>query len=320
MRGPFSALYGSDAIGGVVQIFTRPAAGRASPAGRRARRATQGQGQGSAFVSVGEGPFSATASYRYVAFDGDRPNTDWRQRNGSASLEARLSEAAGSASRGPSSTARSATRVPVGAPSTARGFFREERLAVPGSFAALRTRTSSTSCSPDVRSEPAYRDTDGGFASQTDAETLQARVSDTARLGAHQLTALASWERWKVDDASNFGTNLDEQRTTLWGVGAQDSATLGPVTVTAGLRYDHHSAFGDAWSPRGTIAWLSRGSLWKVRVSGGTAFRAPSVGELYYPFVGNPDLKPERSVSWEVGRRAVRRAAAAPRCRSSGTI
>jgi vitamin B12 transporter len=69
--------------------------------------------------------------------------------------------------------------------------------------------------------------------------------------------------------------------------------------VTAGLRYDDHSRFGDVWSPRGTVAW--RLGRWKMRASGGTGFRAPSVGELFYPFSGNPDLAPERSTSWDVG-------------------
>ncbi len=299
VRGPFSALYGSDAMGGVVQIFTRSAAQGMS--GRATGEAgNQGQGQGSAFLSAGEGPFSATGSFRYAAFDGERPNTDWRQRNGSAGLEARLPGGGRVAVEGSVLDGEVGNPGPVGAPSTARGFFREERLAVPGSF-PLSGANRLDVLLADVRSKPAYRDTDGGFSSRTDAETLQARISDTAKIGAHSLTVLASWERWKVDDASNFGTNLDGQRTTLWGAGAQDTATLGPVTVTAGVRFDHHSAFGDAWSPRGTIAWLSPGSLWKVRVSGGGAFRAPTVGELYYPFVGNPDLKPERAVSWEAG-------------------
>jgi vitamin B12 transporter len=47
--------------------------------------------------------------------------------------------------------------------------------------------------------------------------------------------------------------------------------------------------------------WLSAGGSWKVRASGGSAFRAPTVGELYFPFGANPNLEPERSVSWEVG-------------------
>jgi vitamin B12 transporter len=300
VRGPFSALYGSDAIGGVVQVFTR------SPAQGVFGRATGevgnlGQGRGSGSFSIGEGIFGATGSYSYNAFDGDRPNTDWRQRNGSARLEARLSEGSRIAVEGSILDGEVGNPGAVGSPfasPTARGLFREERLAVPGNF-ALSDSNHIDVLFANVRSKPGFNDV--GFESQTDARTLQARVADTQKLGDHQLTAFGNWERWSVDDGSNFGPNLTDQRTTIWGVGAQDAVTLGPVTVTAGLRYDHHSVFGEAWSPRGTISWLSADGAWKVRASGGTGFRAPTVGELYYPFSGNPDLKPERSVSYEVG-------------------
>jgi vitamin B12 transporter len=299
VRGPFSALYGSDAVGGVIQIFTRQAAQGLS--GRFTGEAgNQGQGQGSGFVSAGEGAFAATGSFRYTAFDGDRPNSDWRQRNGAASVEARLPGGGRVALEGSVLDGETGNPGPVGAPSTARGIFREERFAIPGSF-AISESNHLDALVADVRSKPQFNDPDGGFSSQTDAETFQARLADTARVGNQNLTMFASWERWKVDDSSNFGTNLDGQRTTIWGAGLQDNVTFGPVTVAAGFRYDHHSVFGDAWSPRGTISWLSADSLWKVRLSGGGAFRAPTVGELYYPFVGNPDLKPERSVSWELG-------------------
>ncbi|HEY6066236.1 MAG TPA: TonB-dependent receptor, partial [Thermoanaerobaculia bacterium] len=140
------------------------------------------------------------------------------------------------------------------------------------------------------------------FDSRSNPTTWQARLSDTFRVGRHELTAFGSWERWQVNDRSNFGVALDDDRSTLWGAGAQDSVALGGgAVVTAGLRYDHHSDFGDAWSPRGTLAWVDPNARWKLRFSGGTAFRAPSVGELFYPFGGNPDLRPERVTSWEAG-------------------
>jgi vitamin B12 transporter len=298
-RGPFSALYGSDAIGGVVQIFTRP--GLQGVSGRATGEAgNQGQGQGSAYVSAGEGPITAAASYRYVAFDGTRPNSDWRQRNASASLNARLGEKSRIGVEWGLLDGEVGNPGPIGLDSSARGTTHENRLSLPGTF-ALSDSNQLDVLLAGVKSEPSYRDTLGGYESQTDAETLQASVSDTARLGAHTLTAFASWQRWQVSDESNFGVNLDDDRTTLWGVGAQDSATFGAFTVTAGLRFDHYSTYGEAWSPRGTISWLSGDRLWKIRASGGTGFRAPSIGELYYPFSGNPDLKPERSISAEVG-------------------
>jgi vitamin B12 transporter len=299
VRGPFSALYGSDAVGGVVQVFTRAAAPGLS--GRFTGEAgNQGQGQGSGFLSAGEGAVSATGSFRYTAFNGDRPNTDWRQRNGAAGLEAHLAGGGRVGLEASILDGETGNPGPVGAPSTARGIFREERYAIPASFPVNDSNHFDVLLA-DVRSKPRFNDPDGGFSSRTDAETLQARIADTARVGNQQVAVFASWERWKVDDESNFGTNLDGQRTTLWGAGFQDTVTFGALTVTGGFRYDHHSVFGDAWSPRGTISWLSPDSRWKLRASGGGAFRAPTVGELYYPFVGNPDLKPERETAWELG-------------------
>ena len=299
-RGPFSALYGSDAIGGVVQIFTRPGAdgvsGRATGEGGQ-----RGPGAGLGVRLRGRGP---------VHRDGELPLRRLRRRPPQLRLAPaqRLGEPAGASVRDEPDRRRVGLERRRGRQSRTR------RLAEHGAGhrrtragcrfrdpSPSRTRTSSTWLLAGVRSEPSYRDTAGGFASQTDAQTLQANVSDTARLGAHTLTAFASWQRWQVSDESNFGVNLDDDRTTLWGLGAQDSVTFGAFTIAAGLRYDHYSTYGDAWSPRGTISWLSSDRLWKVRASGGTGFRAPSIGELYYPFSGNPDLKPERSVSAEVG-------------------
>jgi vitamin B12 transporter len=183
----------------------------------------------------------------------------------------------------------------------ARQESREERLQLPVSFRPLEGH-DATLLFARVASERTYSDPDAGFDSRSNPTTWQARLSDSFHAGRHELTGFTSWERWQVDDRSNFGVALDDDRSTLWGAGFQDSVALGGGAVaTAGLRYDHHSDFGDAWSPRGTIAWTDPTARWELRVSGGSAFRAPSVGELFYPFGGNPNLKPERVTSWEAG-------------------
>ena len=238
-----------------------------------------------------------------MGFDGNGPNTDWRERNASASLQARIGDTGRIGVEWGLNDGEVGSPGAIGGfgyPSSARVFTHEARVSLPANFTLSESNHLDVLLG-GVQSEPSYRDTAGGFESQTDARTLQASVSDTAKFSANTLTTFASWERWQVTDASNFGSNLDDVRTTLWGLGAQDTVTLGAFTVTAGLRYDNYSAYGDSWSPRGTISWLSADKLWKVRGSGGTGFRAPSIGELYYPFSGNPDLKPERSVSAEIG-------------------
>ena len=301
VRGPFSALYGSDAIGGVIQIFTRPASGEA--AGRATVEAgSAGQRQGSAFASIAAGPVGIAASFRDARVDGDRANEDWRERNGSLRLETRVSDRLRVGLEGSILDGETGNPGAVGNfDATARGLFREERLAVPVSFVPADGHDARVLLAA-VASKPSFRDPAGGFSSDTDARTLQGRASDSWTAGAHALTAFGSWDRFDVDDRSNFGKNLDGRTSSLWGAGLQDAIRLGrAVTVTAGVRYDRHSEFGSAWSPRATFAWLSTDALWKARFSAGRAFRAPTVGELYYPFFGNPDLAPERSTSWEAG-------------------
>ncbi|HLN80185.1 MAG TPA: TonB-dependent receptor [Thermoanaerobaculia bacterium] len=301
VRGPFSALYGSDAIGGVIHIFTRPASTALS--GRVAlERGEAGLKHGSAFATAGSPGFGATASYSHDELGGDRANSDWRQDAGSVRLEGRFGDRLQVALEGSLVDADVGTPGPVGRETPrARQESREERLQLPVSFRPLEGH-DATLLFARVASERTYSDPDAGFDSRSNPTTWQARLSDSFHVGRHELTGFTSWERWQVDDRSNFGVALDDDRSTLWGAGFQDSVALGGGAVaTAGLRYDHHSDFGDAWSPRGTIAWTDPTARWKLRVSGGSAFRAPSVGELFYPFGGNPNLKPERVTSWEAG-------------------
>jgi len=296
VRGPFSALYGSDAIGGVVQIFTRPAAGKLSgafsgEAGNAAER------EGTAFVTAGSDAWGIAASLRDQRSEGDRANDDWRSRSGSVRLERRLPGNATVALEGALIDGELGLPGPVGAETPADRYVpREARLDLPVTFHPADGHTA-TALVGWTQSRPSFETV--GFRSDTDASTLQARVADAFTVGGNQITGFAGWERWTVDDRSNFGVNLDGSRATLWHVGAEDSLRLGPAIVTAGLRYDRHSQYGDAWSPRATVTWLA--GEWKLRASAGTGFRAPSVGELYYPFSGNPNLQPERSVSYEAG-------------------
>jgi outer membrane receptor for ferrienterochelin and colicins len=94
---------------------------------------------------------------------------------------------------------------------------------------------------------------------------------------------------------------------TMW---LQHRLTLGGrVTTTLGLRTDQHSEFGNAVSPK--IAANARlGGGISARASYGRGFRAPDIGQLYYRFlnpssiyqvIGNPNLQPEYSNSLQIG-------------------
>jgi len=296
VRGPFSALYGSESIGGVVQVFTRPA-GRELSGRVFGEAGNADQRELAAFATAGTAFFGIAASARDRREDGDRENDDWRERSGSLRLEGRFGETR-VALEGSIADGELGLPGPVGAETPENRYSpREERITLPATFHPASGHSANVTLGW-IRSRPSFDSP--SFQSQTDARTLEARVADTFSAGVQRVTVFAEWQRWRVEDSSNFGVNLDGNHATIWSLGGEDSIELGREWLaTAGLRYDDHSRFGDVWSPRGTVAW--RTARWKIRASGGTGFRAPSVGELFYPFSGNPDLNPERSTSWDVG-------------------
>lgn len=94
---------------------------------------------------------------------------------------------------------------------------------------------------------------------------------------------------------------------TVW---AQDKISLfDRISLTLGARFDDHSVFGAAISPK-VGASFRLADWWSVRGSWGKGFRAPDLGQLYYRLtntvnfyqvIGNPNLSPETSGSWQFG-------------------
>ncbi len=90
-----------------------------------------------------------------------------------------------------------------------------------------------------------------------------------------------------------------EYRVTLW-----DDLNLG-----ASVRRDDNTEFDDAYSRRFDASYQLPETGTRLRASWGTAVKNPTFTErfgyyassLFYPFLGNPDLRPEKSTSWDVG-------------------
>lgn len=77
--------------------------------------------------------------------------------------------------------------------------------------------------------------------------------------------------------------------------------TVAPgLTLTGGLRYDDHDAYGDHLLGQAAVAWTPNDGATVVRASWGQGFRAPGLYELYSEY-GNLTLQPEEIDSWEIG-------------------
>jgi len=98
---------------------------------------------------------------------------------------------------------------------------------------------------------------------------------------------------------------LQHAHTT--GFYIQDKIKLGSKFFsTAGIRLDNHTQFGTSTTFRLAPAYLIKATQTKLKATLGTAFKSPSLYQLYAPAtfmgpIGNESLKPERSTGWDIG-------------------
>ena len=105
-----------------------------------------------------------------------------------------------------------------------------------------------------------------------------------------------------VSDWGNFNRDADRD---VWALYMQDIWNItDEASLTAGIRYDNYSDFGETVIPRAGFVWEFMKNT-SVKLLYGTAFRAPGFYELYHQHnpvvVGEPDLKPEGITTYEAG-------------------
>ena len=141
-------------------------------------------------------------------------------------------------------------------------------------------------------------------STSTDAKTRRARLTTRFATPAGTIVAGGEYERDTVNDVTNYGPNFLDKRRTDHSLFVEDrySRELSEGShfeLSAGIRRDRFDTFGSQTSPRLAAAIVSGATKW--RAAYGRGFRAPSLGELYYPFFGNPKLSAESNRSYEIG-------------------
>ena len=330
LRGPASALYGSAALGGVVNLVTRRA-----PPDRAFAPYGELAGGTQRTVRAGAGATGTVGAFDYLL--------------SAQSLSTRGFNAI--AQRLPDTGERDGFR---GVFTTARlGWTPVEGTRIEG---LLRWRQNNFGLDSVPRDDPNYSGEDRRWYGQVRGET---RLLDGAWITGLRLSATEDRRRFTnlpdslsrstaddlfigtrttldwgntvrlpaagvlTDGALGFGVthNFEEARSASGSpffrttVDATQHTTAGYATLqyrlaerldlTAGLRHDATTGFTDetTWRLGAVLALPEAGS--RLRASGGTGFAAPSLfqrfGIIGDFFRGNPDLRPERSIGWEVG-------------------
>ena len=296
LRGPASALYGPNALGGVVQIFTRKPAGE--PLTRLSLSEGRFENRRAGFSTSGA---KENFSYRLGAAkehaNGYRDNSEFD----ATTLDGRVGLA-----------------LPGGFAVSLAGYYLDKDLEAPG---------STTFPSPEARQEDAvthlaldlsgpvgpvrvlarpvysrhrndFRNPDP-FDPQDDRhilETFGIEVQGEAATEFHSLVLGSDFYR----DDLNSSANGQEDQDRWSAFGQYEFRPLSRLTLLLGLRYDAHSAFRDEASPRAGAQLQLTGST-RLRLSAGRAYRAPTLNDRFWPDTGwvkgNPDLEPE--TAWE---------------------
>lgn len=323
LRGPASALYGADAVGGVVNVVTT--AGREGLSSR-----LEGGTWGTARVSLTGGKEGGAGSFFQAGgelsrSEGHREGTDF---------EAALLNLSGVHPLG-------GGWLSAGAGFARRDFGAQDFYAPFPSFERTRTFTSSLRWSGyDASGGPKAAFSSGGAPNpvtgegsggwslagieaglafrrhedefilvRTDPDLYRNRHS-SSRMGGDLL---ARWSEPRGLDLalgaelfrdrlrSNSLGNRSEDRGALFGEAALGWGTGGVLSL--GVRGDWHEGFGAFVSPSLSGSWRLGTGL-RLRAATGRSFRAPTWTERYYrdPVnVGRDDLGPERAWSGEVG-------------------
>ncbi len=305
LKGPASALYGSEAVGGVVQIFLRKGAqgfhpyASASVGSEKYRQLAAGLTGGSAEVSYAlgvqktrEAGFSTTNPRIGKNFNPDRDGFDQDALNASVAFQINpawkvdagvvRADSVSHTDDGPGRDTRYAGRA-----QTLRAGV-EGRL-LPGWKTQLRFGQSLDS-SRAIEAAPAlfpslFKTTQNQWTWQNDVDT----PVGVALLGVEQLTQ-------KVDSTTRYAVN--ERTVSSWFAGLNGSE--GRHSWQLNMRHDSNSQFGS--SNNGFAGYgFAITPVWRVNASHGTSFVAPSFNQLYFPGFGNTALQPERGRNTDLG-------------------
>jgi len=321
LRGPQSALYGPDAIGGVVAYHS--ASGRAQPGfGARIEGGTQGTVNGAARYGIDRGSWDAALSAVVVSTDG-QPNA----RGGTRDIgrDSYTLAGKGSVILSDSLTLRAAARYirtegrtndsDFDTTSPTFGFiidspgvtFTNEAI-----YALLGARldTLDGRWTHDLSAQIANvnRETDSpfGITSASEGDRFKASYVSAFELAdEHNLTFAADYEVEGFRNATPGGFVFDERREIEQvGLVGEYRYSGYVFDFSAAIRHDFNDLFRDATTFRVGAGYRITDTT-RLRAAAGSGVKNPGFFELYGfvdgRFIGNAALRPEKSTGWEVG-------------------
>ena len=338
VRGAQSALFGSDAMSSVVQLFTKSGSAKERPAlSGFIEGGTFGTVRGGASVAGAAGIVDYAVGASRIDTDNQEPNNAFANTTLTANIGVRLG--GGATLRGIARAERERTGTP-GQTAFERpdmdAFFERhdgiggvafdqqgtDRVRQRASYSAAISHQESANLVLDPPYTPRYGNASAPFAF-TDflfdsynsltrhhaSYQADVRVANDTATGYQLLTALVDWDGERATLTDRLANTSAPASRDNVGVAVQHQAQWRRLSGTAGVRYEHNASFGDAGVPRASMALVAHESsgafgATRIHAAAGLGIKEPTILQSFSTspyFRGNPDLKPERSRSVEAG-------------------
>ena len=301
--GPLSGLYGSDAIGGVIQIFTK--SGRYSPGasvaaglggyGTRSLSASMSGAAGDTDFTVSAGHLETDnfdATKPTISFNRHNPDDDgYRNTNFSGKVKHSLM---------PGHELGASVMYSKGEAHFDDGPSTDDRTEQTLTTYSIHSQNQFTAAWQSLVRVGASRDDsaslDTAFPGEFQTDQNQAIWQNTLRLGSTSVIAGLEYLRQEIAATDDYAVTRRTVRSAFAGV----SGDYGSHAIQANVRRDDNSQYGEPTS--GSVAYGYRVTPEaKLRLAYGKAFHAPTFNDLYYPGFGNAELRPEVARNREIG-------------------
>lgn len=301
LRGSNSVVWGSDAIGGVIALTTRQLEGADLSAEYGAYHTFTGTVAVGGRTGAAQGTLAAgyTESRGFSEAAGDPEPDGFRQVEVTGKGSVELGGGFNASLHGRFADSRRVIDA-FGMTSDDVQYTRDASAAAGLGWSGPDLELKATGAVYDIHRHYTGSDLGGLF--------FQGRTWRAALDGRWQATPAVALIFGTANDWSRFRDASNPLKTASQAdAHALVDFHAGRLNLAAGLRYDHHDAFGGAWTTgvNGSFEVLPG---WRVRASFGEGFKAPTLYQLNafgddygYLFSGNPQLKPERSRSYDAG-------------------
>ena len=139
------------------------------------------------------------------------------------------------------------------------------------------------------------------FGSENETRVLSNRIEWQHDFRVTDMLLLSAGYQFREQQGENDSGLSNRVLSSNAGFAQAQFNLRDRVFATAGVRQDSYNVFGDATTYRLTGGYLHKETDTKLRASYSTGFRAPTMNELNFPNFGNPLLGPEKSQSMDVG-------------------